>query len=69
MRADLSRVRPEDEARLVFDAWRDDIETNPELWRGGCSTQALRRIVDDWMDGSVSGSGTFPVASLFEEQA
>jgi hypothetical protein len=50
VRADLSRVRTAREARQVFEAWRDDIETNPELWRGGWSTSALRRTVNDGIE-------------------
>lgn len=50
VRADLSRVRTEREARQVFEAWRDDIETRPELWQGGWSAADLRRIVDGWIE-------------------
>lgn len=50
VRADLSRVRTEREALQVFEAWRDDVESRPDLWRGGWSATDLRRLVDGWIE-------------------
>ena len=47
---DLSSVTTIQQATNLFLAWADDIQRNPDLWRGGWDLELLRETLRDWAD-------------------
>jgi hypothetical protein len=48
--SDLSEVTTLDQAKERFRAWSDDIEKNPDLWRGGWNMEKVRVVIRLWAD-------------------
>lgn len=48
--SDLSDVTNAEQARTIFTLWREDIESNPELWESGWDIEALRTGIRLWVD-------------------
>lgn len=48
--ADLSNLETDEEFLARFQEWRDDIETNPEIFKDQWTVDRLRIVIRDWAD-------------------
>jgi hypothetical protein len=48
--ADLSNLETDEEFLARFQQWRDDIETNPEIFKDQWTVDRLRTAIRDWAD-------------------
>lgn len=48
--ADLSRYNSQASINSIFMNWATDIESNPDLWRGGWSIDGIQVVIRNWAD-------------------